>query len=243
MFQYLWVCFKIRISHLYFCSSIRQYQSLTSSLKRGPDPEVPFVCLEPWYNQRSPLQPSRFLQFVPFFFVRPCSASLKCSAVQASSYTSVIRLYCCLWSAPRSPSSCNLSNIQHRRRVPAPDLQFSHIRLFSEQISETFKSRSGVSLFMCLWFLVWRSDHSRKSVPLVPLHFSAQVVQCVLQAFWFYIPRVLSSASFCTVLVCTVPLCTVLISLHIGTLVASAEDVAIFNYGVHYVVNLHVFKF
>ncbi len=46
------------------------------------------LSLKPWYNLRSPLQPSRFLQFVPFSFSRPYSASLKCSTVQASSYTS-----------------------------------------------------------------------------------------------------------------------------------------------------------
>ncbi len=96
---------------------------------------------------------------------------------------------------------------------------------------------------MSLWFPVWRSDHSHKSVPLVTLRFSAKVVQYVLQAFGFYMRRVLSSASLCAVPVCTVPLCTVPILWHIGTLVASAEGVAIFHYGVRYVVNLYVFKF
>ncbi len=114
-----------------------------------------------------------------FSFDCPCPLSLKCLAVQASSYTSLIHLHCCLWSAPCSSSSCNSSDIQHRRRVPALEPQFSHVQLFSEQFSKTFKSRSGVSPFTSRWFLVWRSDLSHKSVPLVLLCFSAQVLRYV----------------------------------------------------------------
>ncbi len=151
---------------------------------------------------------------------------------------SLIHLHCCLWSAPCSSSSYNLSDMQHCRRVPVPEPQFSHVWLFSEQFSKTFKSKSGVSPFTSRWFPVWRSDLSRKSVPLVPLHFSAQVLRYVYRLFDFYIRRVFSSALFCTV-----PLCTVPISLHIGTFVASAEGVTIFNSGVHYVANMHAFEF
>ncbi len=154
--------------------------------------------------------------------------------------------------APKCKSSGSIVQIQCNMQV----IQWVHclrekhrwsiklsVRLFSEQFSETFKSRSVVSSFTSLWFPIWRSDHSRKSVLLVLLHFSAQILWYVCRLFDFYICRVFSSASFYMVPVCTVPLCTVPISLHIGTLVVSVEGVTIFNSGIRYVVNLHVFEF